>query len=229
MGYLLGRESSLDDPIALNVAHGDGSAWICAPDCGVVELSGHHGEGEWSVEIDDATRPAGHRGWYHVGSITASLPARIPRSQEALTTGVSTQAARTESAGASRKESRPVEPKRPPAAAELRLDGNWQAYDFGSRHKTWAFRIEGGRFRAQGGEDDWYEGRIAMREGETPAEIDFAIEDCRCSYKGMTSEAIYRWEDDALVISAPRPGSARPQRFVEGSGRMMRLVRSTAD
>jgi len=56
--------------------------------------------------------------------------------------------------------------------------------------------------------------------------MDFAIDDCRCAYKGMTSEAIFMWDGELLVISAPQPGSRRPQRFVESSGQMMRLLRA---
>lgn len=78
-GYVLGREASTANLISLNVAHGGGTAWICAPDCGILELRGRHGQSVWTIEIDDATRPAGHTGWYHVGTITASPPARLSR------------------------------------------------------------------------------------------------------------------------------------------------------
>ena len=84
--------------------------------------------------------------------------------------------------------------------------------------------FDGRRFRAQAGEDDWYEGRIELREGEKPAQIDFAIEDCNCSYKGTVSEGIFRWDGESLVVAAPRPGAPRPSWFVETSGQMMRLL-----
>ena len=85
-------------------------------------------------------------------------------------------------------------------------------------------RFDGRRFRAQAGEDDWYEGRIELREREKPAEIDFEIEDCNCSYKGAVSEGIFRWDGESLVVAAPRPGASRPTWFVETSGQMMRLL-----
>ena len=47
--------------------------------------------------------------------------------------------------------------------------------------------------------------------------------DCLCQLKGQTSTGIYYWKDDALVISAPRPGARRPTRFNDRSGDMMRL------
>jgi uncharacterized protein (TIGR03067 family) len=115
------------------------------------------------------------------------------------------------------------EPNRELTDAEVKLQGTWQAYDYSAQTKTWLMRFDGRHFRAQAGEDDWYEGRIEIREGDGPAQIDFAIEECRCSYKGMTSEAIYRWDGDSLVVAAPRPGAPRPPRFVEMSGQMMRL------
>jgi hypothetical protein len=64
---------------------------------------------------------------------------------------------------------------------------------------------------------------------ESPAHIDFAIEDCRCDYKGQTSTGIYYWKDDSFVIAAPRPGSGRPPRFNERNGEMMELKRLPED
>jgi uncharacterized protein (TIGR03067 family) len=228
MGYVLGRETSTDNLIALNVAHGGGSAWICAPDCGIANLAGRHGEAEWTIEIDDATRPAGHSGWYHVGSITAAPPARMSPSEVPLHPTNSTKERarknpdKDETGSGSTATTRNA--NRPLFESEAKFRGEWQAYDFGSRSKTWAFRFEGRSFRAQGGPDDWYVGRVAIREDQEPAQIDFTIDDCRCSYKGMTSKAIYQWDDESLVISAPQPGNPRPRRFVESSGQMMLLL-----
>ena len=42
---------------------------------GLLRLGGESSGPRWSIEIDDATRPSGHHGWYHVGALTASLPA----------------------------------------------------------------------------------------------------------------------------------------------------------
>jgi uncharacterized protein (TIGR03067 family) len=230
MGYVLGRATSFDNLTALNVAHGDGSAWICGPDCGIVDLSGRHGEARWTIEIDDATRPPGHAGWYHVGSITASPPAKSPPSE--LQSRADEPAKKVEAPCPDTKMTRPrspgseVDANRPLSDPEAKLQGPWQAYDFASQSKTWAFRFDGRGFLAQGGTDDWYEGRITVRADEQPAQIDFAIDDCMCSYKGMTSEGIYRWDGNDLVVSAPRPGDTRPRRFVRSSGQMMRLVPS---
>lgn len=227
MGYVLGGETSFDNLIALNAAHGGGSAWICAPECGVRDLAGRHGEAAWTIEIDEATRPAGHSGWYHVGTITASPPARLSPSELPLHPATSTGTPTPKRPGTSETEAASTSPersaKRPLSETEAKFQGEWQAYDFGSRSKTWVFQFEGRSFRAQAGADDWYEGRIAIRDDREPAQIDFAIDDCRCSYKGMTSEAIYHWDGESLVISAPRPGSPRPPRFVESSGQMMLL------
>jgi len=228
MGYVLGRETSADDLIALNVAHGSGSAWICAPDCGISDLAGRYGEAEWTIEIDDATRPAGHSGWYHVGSITASPPARMSPSEVPLHSSNLTKKPAPEAPD--KDETGPgstataQNANRPLSQLEAKFQGDWQAYDFGSRSKTWAFHFEGHSFRAQGGTDDWYVGRVAIRKDNEPAQIDFTIEDCRCSYKGMTSKAIYQWDEESLVISAPQPGNPRPHRFVESSGQMMLLL-----
>ena len=75
------------------------------------------------------------------------------------------------------------------------------------------------------GDDDWYEGHIAIRNDSDPAQLDFVIDDCLCRYKGMTSQAIYRWNGDALEVSAPTPGDPRPEQFHASSGQMMRLLR----
>jgi len=223
MGYLLGQATSFDELIALNVAHGSGSAWICAPDCGIQRLGGRHGEADWSVEIDDANRPAGHQGWYHVGAIAASPPATMDPSDPSASSPEPVRAAEPE-------RTPPVQGKSTPGAPlPEKYQGQWQAWDVSSRHKLWAIHIEGREFHAAAGEDDWYAGHVAIRPGEGPAEIDFAIEDCRCSYKGMTSKGIYFWDGESIVVSAPTPGNPRPQRFVESSGQMMRLLHTGRD
>ena len=226
MGYLIGQEESVGRLISLNVAHAGGSAWICAPDCGVSSLSGAHESSAWRIEIDDETRPPGHLGWYHVGAITASVPSRMSPSEVVLPPSAS---ATVEAVTPSTSVAKPLpgNPRGDPVPAltdaEVKVQGEWQAYDYSSETKTWRMRFDGRRFRAQGGEDDWYEGRIELRDGERPAQIDFLIDDCRCSYKGMTSEGIYRWDGESLILAAPRPGAPRPTWFVENSGSMMRL------
>jgi len=222
MGYVLGRETSFDNLVALNAAHGGGNAWICAPECGISDLVGHHGDAEWTIEIDDATRPAGYAGWYHVGAIRASPPARTPDAEVPVPAAQSPVARMSpEPEGVPRAS----DPSLPLSKSETSVQGDWQAYDFSSKYKTWAMSIDGRRFRAAGGDDDWYEGRISLSSDEDPAWIDFEIEDCRCSYKGMTSKAIYEWDGSSLVVSAPTPGKPRPAGFVENSGQMMRWLR----
>ena len=114
---------------------------------------------------------------------------------------------------------------RPLSGTEGKFQGSWQAYDFSSDTKSWTMQFDGRSFRAQGGTDEWYEGRILIRDDEKPAQIDFAIDDCRCSFKGMTSKAIFQWDGKSIVIAAPRPGKSRPPRFNETSGQMLRLLR----
>jgi uncharacterized protein (TIGR03067 family) len=232
MGYLLGRLVSFERLTALNVAHGGGSAWICAPECGVRDLGGRHGELAWAVEIDEATRPAGHSGWYHVGTITASPPAKLPRFEVPLHTPKSTEAPAPGQVGSVESEQRAVPERidtRPLSGTESRLQGSWQAYDHATRGKTWRFRFDGRAFRAQGAPEDWYEGHIAIDDQREPAQIDFTIDDCKCAYKDMTSEAIFAWNGASLVIAAPEPGEPRPQQFLESSGQMMLLVPALQD
>ncbi len=229
MGYVLKRDASYEKLIALNVAHGGGRAWICAPDCGIVDLAGRHGNAAWSIEIDEATRPAGHAGWYRVGSISASPPAQPSRHE---TVSAEVKPALQEPTGRTPEPApdapRPESASRP-AGSDPGIRGEWQAYEFNSNARTWTMAFEGGRFRAESGPDDWYEGEFAVDPSVEPATIDFRIDDCRCSFKGETSRGIYVWDGQSIVISAPRPGSSRPREFMENSGRMMRLLRLDGD
>ena len=216
MGYLLKQALPAGKLTALNAAHRAGSAWVCAPDCGVADFSGRRGESTRVIEIDDATRPAGHQGWYQLGTVTASMPARFSPAEVAAHTRL------PQSPVASAP---PVDPPKPaPAGNEPRIEGDWQAEDFSSHFKMWRIRFDDPGFHAEGGEDDWYKGRFTVRPEESPSQIDFAIEDCICSYKGMTSRGIYFWDGDSLVVSAPTPGKPRPSQFVKSSGQMIRLV-----
>ena len=171
MGYVLGQATSFDRIVALNVAHGGGSAWICNPDCGVSRLGGHHGDKRWAVEIDEVTRPAGHQGWYHVGTIEASTPARFSPDEAAQAMSVieAIRGAAKPKVAETTKAPSP-EPERPTGVddsplteVETKIQGEWQAYDEGSKYKTWKFTFTGRRFHAVGGVDDWYEGHIAIR------------------------------------------------------------------
>jgi len=71
--------------------------------------------------------------------------------------------------------------------------------------------------------------KIHVRAGSRPAQIDFEIEDCRCSFAGMTSEGIFYWDEDSIVIAAPEPGTPRPRSFFRTSAQRMRLVRRGLD
>jgi uncharacterized protein (TIGR03067 family) len=219
MGYVLKQAAKIDRLVSLDVAHGPGSAWICAPDCGTVELGGRQPEYPWSIEIDDETRPAGHSGWYRVGGITASPPAhpaqRAKAKMPAPRPAESTPAPPAATAN--------VEPSPEPIESDQGIQGKWQAYDYASDSRTWVMQFDGAAFHAEAGADDWYKGEILVHPGHDPAWIDLRIDDCRCSFKEMTSQGIYYWDDGSLVIAAPTPGKPRPRRFNENNGEMMRL------
>ena len=125
MGYLLGQRVPGDRIVALDVAHEGGSAWVCAPECGVVSLAERHGGDRWSIEIDDATRPSGHLGWYRVGTLSASAPAvgdhEVPEASPLP----------AESAVAPKKK-RTTEPV--DSSEVVKLQGSWQAYQNGLNH-----------------------------------------------------------------------------------------------
>ena len=214
MGYLLSQTLGIEGLTSLNVSHAGGSAWICAPACGEARIGGRGSERRWTIEIDEATRPAGHHGWYGVGTLAASPPA-VGEHQPVV----------------SRTDPAPVAPAPEPAAsfpaqtAEILqpFQGSWQAYQYGS--KAWTIDIQEQRFRGVLGPDDWYEGQIRLRPDRDPAEIDFMIENCRCSYRGMTSQGIFRLNGKSIVLAAPTPGSSRPDAFNPNDGRMVELKR----
>ncbi len=220
MAYLARRNASYKKFISLNVGHGGGTTWTCNPNCGISQIGGRRGESPWSIEIDDSTRPSGHDGWYRVGNISASEPAeprhRVPRDSESVT-----PAAPPAEAAPSVAEAETI-----PSGKDEKINGRWQAFDFGTTVKTYRMSFDEDGFSAENGSDEWYVGDIEVWPQESPAHIDFKIEDCRCDFKGMTSRGIYYWDDDSLVISARQPGSERPTRFVKTSGDMMRLRRA---
>jgi len=213
MGYLLQQQVPGNRIVALSVGHEGGSAWICAPDCGVVSLAGHHAGSRWSIEIDDATRPSGHLGWYHVGTLSASVPAvgdfEVPQESPLP----------VEPAETAEKKKRKTEQVDSPAVDKLQ--GRWQAYQNGAR--VWTIEFDGLGFHAVLGPDDWYRGEIFVRSGETLSEIDFLIQDCVCGYKGESSDGIYRWDDDTMTLAAPRPGTRRPTLINAQKGEVVQL------
>ena len=214
MGYLLSQILGVERLTSLNVSHAGGSAWVCAPDCGVARIGGRGSERRWTIEIDEATRPAGHHGWYTAGTLTASPPA-VGEHEPAV----------------SRTDPSPAAPPPGPSGsfpaqtAELLqpFQGSWQAYQYGS--KAWTLDIEEQRFRGVLGPDDWYEGQIRLRPDTDPGQIDFLIENCRCNYRGMTSRGIFRLDGESIVLAAPTPGSSRPETLNPNDGRMVELKR----
>jgi hypothetical protein len=79
MGYLLSKSIPSDRIVALDVAHSGGTAWVClgsdVADCGERTLGGRGPEGD-GITLDGTPEETGHHGWYHVGTINASPPAR---------------------------------------------------------------------------------------------------------------------------------------------------------
>jgi hypothetical protein len=80
-GYLLsqGFGESRPRPVALDVSHTGGTAWICTSakpeDCQSRPLKGQ-GQGQaLEIVLGDAADANGHHGRYHVGTLTASSPA----------------------------------------------------------------------------------------------------------------------------------------------------------
>ena len=204
-----------DRTIALDVSYSGGSAWVCTPDCGVARLGGHGSEKNAVIEIDDATRTAGHDGIYRVGHLTASLPA------------IGGSDAITSSETAPTIESPPVQKEddwpKPTAESLKALQGSWDAYQYGS--VAWTLVVEGNHFRGVLGPDDWYEGSIRVRRDHEPAWIDFQIEDCLCSYKNKASRGIFRETGETIQLAAPQPGNSRPTKFSKSDGSTVELRR----
>jgi uncharacterized protein (TIGR03067 family) len=214
MGYLLSRSIGAERVTSLDVSHAGGSAWICAPECGVAQLRGRGSAKRWKIEIDEATRPAGHHGWYSVGTITASPPA----------VGNHDAVAPVQNATPVAPPAEPADdfPAQTPEVLKP-FQGSWQAYQYGS--KVWKIEFREQQFRGVLGPDDWYEGKIRLRTKTDPAQIDFVIEDCRCNYRGMTSKSIFRVTDETIVLATPQPGHPRPTAFSNKDGRMVELKR----
>ncbi|MDH3628950.1 MAG: hypothetical protein OES25_14990 [Acidobacteriota bacterium] len=216
MGYLVKESKVARRTIALDVSHSGGSAWICAPDCGVVQLVGHGDDATGVIEMNDDTRTSGHDGIYRIGSISASAPAVqgnvLFAELDLMLAPVS---------------DRPTaDDDWPEQDAETlaAFQGFWEAYQYGS--VSWTLDVDGARFRGVLGEDDWYEGTIRVRRDKTPHEMDFQIEDCVCSYKQMSSLSIFREDDKTIVVAAPSPGSPRPLFFNKNDGTMVELRRA---
>lgn len=223
MGHLLARQLAPGRVVALMQANGSGTAWVCAPECGITGLGGRRGERPWEVEIGDSP-PPGHDGWYRIGAITASPPAKLSAAERAALRPASLPSSTPQSPPAAQ----PAPPQRAPAgplsSAEKRVQGSWQGYDSRRGHRNWTLDVDGRGFRAEGA-GEWYEGRLVVKTDREPAWIDFVIERCRCAYEGATSEAVFGWEGDALMVAAAAPGSPRPGRLGAAGSQMLRFVR----
>jgi uncharacterized protein (TIGR03067 family) len=229
MGHALAAAVGTDRVVALDVADGGGSAWVCSPQCGAIELTGHDGERPWSIDMDEETRPSGHTGWYRVGSITASPPVRAMTAAESAQM-LSALGSPTLST-AMEKTPEPtvlieIAPTQPLSPAEAKFHGTWQGYDFDQTMKTWSFWIDGRTYRAEGGPSEWYEGQVLIDPRQDPAWIDFTIETCSCAYEGGVSTGIFEWDGDTIVIAAPTPDDPRPTALDPAAPDIMRLVRT---
>jgi hypothetical protein len=91
-------------------------------------------------------------------------------------------------------------------------EGVWQLNGYESDKRTGTLRIDDRDFRADG-IHGWYVGYVSIRSDTSPAQVDFAIEDCECKFKGMTSTGIYYEDDGTIVFAAPTPGEPRPKAF----------------
>lgn len=214
------------DVIALDVAHGPGSAWDCSSGCGPVEVLGTEGDWRWTIRIDETPTPDGHHGRYFVGDVTASPPAR----------GGAATVPVDETPWAGRRTGwTPDDWSPPPAppratgeltAAEKLFQGSWQSYLYESGKRSWKMRFQGRGFHADGGggPDEFYAGYVSIRPGTSPAQIDFTIEECDCDYEGSTSRGIYYEDGESIVLAAPPPGTPRAASF-EQEDQMLRLRR----
>lgn len=226
MAYVLAQQITEREVITLDVGYGPGSAWNCSPDCGPVEILGNEGDWRWTIYIDETMRPDGHHGRYFVGGVTTSPPARG---------GVATVAADQTPWERRRTSWTPVDWSPPPAppkatgaltVAEEFFQGTWQAYEYKPDTPSWRLRVNGRSFHAEGGGQpgEWYAGYVSIRTQTSPAQIDFTIEDCDCSYEGATTRGIYYEDEGNIVMAAPPPGMPRAKNFKQ-MGEMMRLRR----
>jgi hypothetical protein len=62
-------------PLSLNVRAPTGSAWVCAPECGVLRLGEDREPGEPSLRLFDVPSSAGYDGEVTLARFTASMPA----------------------------------------------------------------------------------------------------------------------------------------------------------
>ena len=112
----------------------------------------------------------------------------------------------------------PAKPRGPLTELEQKLQGTWRI--------GYTVIVEGREFCADTQPGEWYEGYIEIRTDEIPAQIDFVILVQSGERNERTSEGIFYWDGETIVVHAPVPGEARPQDFEKTDGRvLMRLKR----
>lgn len=81
MGYLIATSIGVERVVSFDLAHRGGSSWLCfatenGQECGDVGLKGRGPVEPAGITLLDAISATGHHGWYQVGEITASPPAK---------------------------------------------------------------------------------------------------------------------------------------------------------
>ena len=81
MGYLIVSSIGPDRVVSLDLAHRGGSSWLCfatagGQECGEVGLKGRGPAEPAGITLLETIGATGHHGWYQVGEITASPPAK---------------------------------------------------------------------------------------------------------------------------------------------------------
>ena len=82
MGYLLSLSIGSDRVVSFDVAHLGGSSWLCyatseGQECGEVMLRGRGPEVGEDIISFGSVGSNSHHGWYRIGEIEASPPARM--------------------------------------------------------------------------------------------------------------------------------------------------------
>ena len=77
MGWALRDQLKEDRVVALDVAHTGGTAWVClgSGGCGTHAMRPRGPAGS-DITWNDSAEQTSHHGWYHVGALRASRPAR---------------------------------------------------------------------------------------------------------------------------------------------------------
>ncbi len=77
MGWALRDQLEEDRVVALDVAHTGGTAWVCLDSggCGAHAMR-PRGPAGTDITWNDSSEQTSHHGWYHVGALRASRPAR---------------------------------------------------------------------------------------------------------------------------------------------------------